>query len=457
MASSPNTINRKEWQNRYSADSYGWMDLRRMAAVILPILLLAFMAIMAAILYTRLHGSVWRENISTEWSIYWFKIRVFLTFLFPLFIAVFGIAFLFQSSIAFVEKFYNHPGEKKISLLVWRKLLGAPPLPPPVNTFLKYPSVTIKEPKDLAEDHWARWLGGPATLVVYDGVALYLERGNSFSRIVGPGRPFLDRFERVKAVVDLHPQERIDEIKRWTKDGIQIELKIRMEAQIFASEEARNASLNLVYPFDPIAVKQAVEYSAVGWHNEKRQLEEFNWLDGVWDQVIGYFSHFISRYSVDEIAQPENDEDDPNDGDLHPIKIAQQQLDEINVELKKRNCGANLLSLHVSAKFPAEVEQLRIDYWKSQRGKITAIRESKAEGDRIRVHEETRARVERDMLNAITERLKRVPPENLTEPLLFSLTSILDNSLDDPLVRPLIAKSSLDLLTKLRKVLKDRF
>jgi hypothetical protein len=61
------------------------------------------------------------------------------------------------------------------------------------------------------------------------------------------------------------------------------------------------------------------------------------------------------------------------------------------------------------------------------------------------------------MLNAIIERLKRVDPKNLTEPLLLSLIQILDNNMDDPLVRPLIAKQSLDLLEQLRKALSDRF
>jgi hypothetical protein len=130
-------------------------------------------------------------------------------------------------------------------------------------------------------------------------------------------------------------------------------------------------------------------------------------------------------------------------------------LDEINADLGRRNCGASLLGLQVTIKFPTEVEQQRIAFWESQRGKLAAIRDSKAEGDRIRVREEARARVEREMLNTITERLKSVAPENLADPLLLSLTGILDNSLDDPLVRPMIAKESLDLLTKLRQILKD--
>jgi hypothetical protein len=82
---------------------------------------------------------------------------------------------------------------------------------------------------------------------------------------------------------------------------------------------------------------------------------------------------------------------------------------------------------------------------------------SKAEGDRIRLIEDARAHAERDMLDAITEQLKNIDPANLTEPILMSLTGILDNSLDDPLIRPIIAKNSLNLLVQLRKILKEKF
>jgi hypothetical protein len=431
-----------------------------MGSVLVPVLLLLFLGIISAVLYVALHAYEWTENVDTRWDGFWFTIRLAVTYLSPLLVSVVAVVLLYRAILGYARAFYNLPEETRIFSLIQRRLMGIPPLPPPLSAFMRYPFVVIKEPQDLGKDHWIRWLGGPATLVIYDGLAFYLERGSRFSRVVGPGSPpmpFLDRHETVKAVIDLRPQVRTDGMNPWTKDGIQVEMKIRMECQINASEEARANSRNLVYPFDPIAVKQAVEYTSVKRNAETKELYESDWLDGIWGQVSGYLARHISCHSVDEIALAEIKDVGPSEGNLQTFQLAKDHIDMINQDLSTRRCGSHVNNIHVTLKFPKEVEEKRIAYWKSERNRITVIQESKAEADGIRVRQEARATAERDMLNAIMERLKRVSPDNLTEPLLLSLTGILENNIDDPLIRPLIAKQSLDLLEKLRDILKDRF
>lgn len=454
------TTSTSSWQNHHSAEKAHWEDLKRIGAVFIPILLLIFLAVMSAILYMRFFSDPWRDRASTNVEQYWVLFRISITVLAPLFFSITGIILLYRVVIQFVQTIYNRPDKKGLLSLILRRLLGAPPLPPPLSQVWKYPFVTIKEPHDLKEDHWTRWLGGPATLVIYDGVALYLERGNLFSRVVGPGKPpmpFLDRYETVKAVVDLRPQVKEGETHPWTKDGIQVDVKIRMECQIDASKEARLATHNLIHPFDPIAVKQAVEYTAVKYDKEKKELFEADWLDGVWGQVTGHINRHISSHSIDEIALSEIEDVGQSKGNLQTFKLAQSHLSKINADLAARHTGSKVLSIQITLGFPKEVEDYRVKYWEAERKRASAFRLSKAEADGIRLREEARARTERDMLNAITERLKDVNPENLTEPLLMSLTGILDNSLDDPLIRPIIARNSLNLLEQLRKTLKDRF
>lgn len=454
------TSTANSWQNHHSAEKAHWEDLGRIGGILIPILLLIFLAVMSAIGYEVLYSTRWAEKATTNAGLYWVVFRIYLTFLSPLFVSVAAIVLLYRVVIEFVKTIHNRPEEKKLLSLIQRRLLGVPPLPPPLSTLWKYPFVTIKEPHDLKEDHWVRWLGGPATLVIYDGVALYLERGNQFSRVVGPGKPpmpFLDRYETVKAVVDLRPQVKEGETHPWTKDGIQVDVKIRMECQIDASEEARQATHNLVHPFDPVAVKQAVEYTAVKYDKEKKELYESDWLDGVWGQVTGYISRHISSHSIDEIALSEIEDIGQSKGNLQTFKLAQNHLNKINADLAARHTGSKVLSIQITLGAPKDVEDYRVKYWEAERKKASAFHLSKAEADGIRLREEARARTERDMLNAITERLKDVNPDNLTEPLLLSLTGILDNSLDDPLIRPIIAKNSLNLLEQLRKTLKDRF
>ncbi len=453
------TSTSNDWQTLYSSEESRWQDLRRMGEFIIPIALLIFISVMSAVSYATIYGGQWTENLTGNLARYWSVFRIFITVISPVLAAFLSITLIYRATIGFIENFYKPPENLKILPLIQRRALGIPPMPPPLASSLKYPFITIKEPK-LAEDHWIRFLGGPATLVIYDGIALYLERGNKFSRVVGPGKPpmpFLERYETVKAVVDLRPQTKTGTVKPWTKDGIQLTIDLRLECQIDASDEARKASLNLVYPFDPEAVKNAVESTTVGYDSGKNELVESDWLDGVWGQVTGYVNRHISKHSIDEISLADLEDVGPSKGHIYTLKLAQQHIDEINQNLANRHSGAHVLNLQLLVKFPKDVEEERIKYWESVRGKIAAIRDSKAEANRIRVREQARARVERDMLYTITERLKNIDPHNLTEPILLSLTGILDNSLDDPVIRPLIATNSLNLLEKLRNALKQKF
>lgn len=446
------------WRDLHSAEAEHWNDLKRIGRVLVPILLLLFVSTMVAVNYTFLHAFAWTENTNTPLEGYWFTFRLVITFLSPLVMTIASIILLYQSIIKYVKVFYQPPEEKGLFSLVQRRLLGKPPLPPPLSVAARYPFVVIKEPQDLKNDHWAHWLGGPATLVIYDGIAVYLERGGRFSRVVGPGSPpmpFLDRHETIKTLVDLRPQVKNGQIKPWTKDGIQVDMEIRMECQVNASEKAIAESQHLVYPFDPIAIKEAVEYTSVKRDAKTGLLFESDWLDGIWGQVTGFLARHISCHSLDEIALAKiKDVDGINKGNLQTFELAKEHLDKINHDLADRKCGAHVTNIHILLKLPKEVEEKLLEFWKSERNSLIIIRESKAEANGIRIREQMRARCERDVLDSITERLKRVKPENLTEPLLLSLTGILDYSLDDPLVRPLIARTSLDLLEKLREALK---
>ena len=120
--------------------------------------------------------------------------------------------------------------------------------------------------------------------------------------------------------------------------------------------------------------------------------------------------------------------------------------------------GASVLSIHITnVEMPKEVLELRARYWETDKQRIAALRNSRAEAERIRIREQAHAEAQRAMLNAITEQLEKVDASNLTEPLILSLSGIIDQGLDDPIVRPMIAKESFDVLNRVRKMLKDGF
>jgi hypothetical protein len=459
-------IEHANWQEQYSVSESRWQDLRRIFLFIFPIFFVATLATLYAVLYAAIQYDGWFTGITSEFSFYLSLFKMYAVIFLPAVIVFAWLLFILKQGRDLVSAVYQPPADEKITPLILRKLLGIPPFPPPLNTLLKYPFVVIRE-AELAENHWTRWFGGPATLVIYDGVALYLERGNKFSRVVGPGAPMplLERYEKIKEVVDLRPQTREGTIEPWTKDGIRIKLTIRAEVQIDANTAATLNSSKFRYPFDADAVKSAVEFTAVRLSDSK--LQEVAWLEGVWGNITGAIIAFVAGHSLDELflsPQMENhansihQNNDPAE-DMEQIlsrEISDKVTGEIRSKMQKN--GVRVLNLQITQiEVPHRVRELRIKYWESIRQKIAAQRNSRAEAERIRARELTHAESQRTMLMTIMKRLENVDPKDLTEPLILSLSGILDQGLDDPIIRPLVAKESLAVLERIRKLLGERF
>jgi SPFH domain/Band 7 family protein len=445
-----------------------WQDLKRMNRFLLPIIGLIFLATIYTIIYVSINLESWASQGSARFLFWLYILRIIVVISSPLIAVLIGLLFIFRQSNLFIRSFYQPKEDEKLGPLIQRKLLGVPPLPPPLHSIFKYPFIVIRKPQ-LDDTHWARWFGGPATLVIHEGNAVYLERGNAFSRVVGPGLPmaFLDRYERIKEVVDLRSQTKIGEIMPWTKDGIRIKLTIRTECQINASPEALvQSSKKFRFPFDPLAVKTAVEHMSVRI-NPKGELYAASWLEGAWGTITGSINAYVAGHSLDELfiapqangnmnSEP-SENHFPNDiAQILSHKIIEEALEKIKSGLAQN--GVRVLSIQITkVEMPKEVLELRAKYWESIKKRIEAQRNSRAEANRIRIREQAHAEAQRTMLNAITQKLERVDPDNLTEPLILSLSGLIDQGLEDPLVRPLIAKETIAVLNRVRKMLAEGF
>lgn len=456
----------EKWQVLSSSNDSRWHDLARMGEFFLPIAALIFLATMYAVVYVYVWWDEWLPRDLSQFSLWLFVVANGLIVLGPLLAMIVGLQVIFRKTRQFVIDFYQPKEDEKLNPLIRRRLLGVLPLPPPLNMTFKYPFLVLRQPS-LDDNHWARWFGGPATLVIYDGVAVYLERGNRFSRVVGPGLPmaFLERYERIKEVVDLRPQTKTGEVAAWTKDGIRIKVAIRAECQINASPEAvARSSSKFRFPFDPLAVKTAVERMTVRVGPDG-ELHESSWMDGAWGNITGWVISYVASHNLDELFLAprangnSNGSAAANQEDVAQIlshKIHVEELERIRKMLAQN--GANVLSIQVTkVDMPGEVLELRARYWETDKQRIAALRNSRAEAERIRIREQAHAEAQRAMLNAITEQLEKIDASNLTEPLILSLSGIIDQGLDDPIVRPMIAKESFDVLNRVRKMLKDGF
>jgi len=354
---------------------------------------------------------------------------------------------------SFFTEFYRPPEDIVPSKIINYRLFGKSKLPPPLNMLSQFEYIIIKDSEIIKRDEWPAWsacnLGGPINLIVFDGCALYLERGNRFSRIVGPGEdiPFLEWYETIKYVVDLRPKVKTGTFDVWTKDGIKIILTAQIECRI--GDPSKNDPINgIVYPFDPIAVKKAVERYSLRWQKrEEGEPSEFTWTDAAWGQVTGIVPGYVGSRTLDDLFIA-----DRKSGQiLSPVSV-----DEIKTKLNSatQTFGVFIMDFQIlKVDMPEQVYEHQKDQWKTERQSIDTIIDGQTKAFHIRSHEKARADAQRDLIISITDGLKKNRSGQYAESLILSLSEILDNSLSDPLMRAYLANETLTTLEKIKNTL----
>jgi regulator of protease activity HflC (stomatin/prohibitin superfamily) len=361
----------------------------------------------------------------------------------------------------FFMQFYSPPEGMELSEIIDNRLFGRSNLPPPLNMLSKFKNIVVKDGEILNKDQWPAWsacnLGGPLKLNVFDGCALYLERGNRFSRVVGPGDKisFLEWYETVKYVVDLRPKVKDGSFDVWTKDGIKITFTTKIECRIGDPSKHDPAS-SLMYPYDPLAVKKAIERYALRWPKRlEGEPEEFTWIDAAWGQVTGIIPSYVGSRLLDDLFIA-----DRRGGQI----LSPEAMKEISEKLDKasNSFGVFITDFQIlKIEIPKEVDERQKHHWKAERQSIATILEGKAKALSIRTQEKARADAQRDLIMAIADGLEKNIDKDATEgdkerfiePLLLSFSGILDESLSDPLARAYLAKDTLDVLEKLQNML----
>jgi regulator of protease activity HflC (stomatin/prohibitin superfamily) len=355
-------------------------------------------------------------------------------------------------STRFFSEFYRPPDGVIPSKLINYRLFGRLKLPPPLNMFSQFKYVIVKDGQIEKPDKWAAWasqhVGGPITLIVFDGCALYLERGNRFSRVVGPGNkiPFLEWYETIKYVVDLRPKVKVDSFNVWTKDGIKIKLTARVTCRI-GDPIKKDPGSELVYPYDPIAVKKAIERYALRWPNPLEEPSEFTWIDAVWGQVTGIVPGYIGSRMLDDLLMAER-----QSGQILSPEAVKELIGKLNQA--SNGFGVYVLDFQIqNIEVPARVTKQQEENWKAERQGMATVIDGQAKAFNIRSREKARAEAQRDLILAIADGLEKNTSGNYAEPLLLSLSGVLDESLQDPYIRATIAGETLDTLEKLQKIL----
>jgi regulator of protease activity HflC (stomatin/prohibitin superfamily) len=353
----------------------------------------------------------------------------------------------------FLVEFYRPPEDMDPKGVINNRLYGVSKLPPPLDMFSRFPYILVKDGEIDKKDRWPAWsalnLGGPIRLIIFDGTALYLERGNRFSRVVGPGEkiPFLECYETIKYVVDLRPKVKSDSFDVWTKDGIKVKFTIQIVCRI-GDPSKQDPNSSLTYPYDPVAVKKAIERYALRWPNRlDGEPSEFTWIDAAWGQVTGIVPGYIGSRRLDDLFIA-----DRNNGQI----LSPDSLNEVKTRLNNATKGFGVFITEfqiLKVDLPPEVYEHQKEQWKTERQSVDMIIDGQSKAFHIRSREKARADAQRDLIMSIADGLKKNMEGRYTEPLLLSLSGILDNSLKDPLMRAYVAKESLDTLEQLHKIL----
>jgi len=385
-----------------------------------------------------------------------------LVLLLPVVVAFFCIRYLFQRSINLAQIFYGLPENYDVFSLLTQRIF-----PASLDELTRLPIISLREAGDLPQKHWSRWLGGPAKLAIFDGVALYLEKGGKFSRIIGPGLPFpqLERNETIKIAIDLRPQiVARTGIKTWTKDGIEVQFNVRAEFQVASSEKAKKNSVilekgkgatNLRFPYDAKAVKRVAESVAVKFNNENKKRSERSWERSALGTTIGKLKAYIAGHSIDELLLL-----DVNSPHLSSFKVSDKLFESINVSLVYD--GSQLRSLQIKELLPVdqEISDKLLNFWKVRREIINMARVGETEAEGIRAKQRARTIAQQDLLNSLIENLDEInkdfngiDPDRFSEASILLLTQIIEKSVSDPIIGTYIAREVLETLEILREQL----
>ena len=337
----------------------------------------------------------------------------------PAMLVLIGVYFLLNRAQEYIFALYQPEPETDLEVKerIWHRLWGW------YGSFSFRNYMVVKDTKLESSNHWSTWLGGPAFLIIYDGFAVYLERGNCFSRVAGaPSIAYLDPRETIKAIVDLRPQIRDAQVTAWTKDGIKIKIKMRLEFQIEPGTAMNSSDSKLVYPFNSIAVRKAVEFTAVRLRDGNPQ--EADWCEGTIGNVTGLVGHHISSRRTDELFLKNG-----GGGQMLSSAIITGLIEQANAGLI-RDVGVRILSLQIiDIAISPDVNRQRLDVWEAEKDNLVARIYGEARAYEIRMHEAVLARAQRDLIVAIAKGLEQVDSSHFPEPLLLSVSNILDQGL----------------------------
>ena len=413
------SIDPKEWQTSYTEKQAFADSLQRAGSLLLPIIVIAIIPILFAIfcLLTRLEQAV-AENLSDNYKIL-LIIAGFALIFTPLILSSLIFKHLFKTAGTFLKFFYALPDSVNMKKVVNLRVYGRPPMPPPLSNLIKFPTIKAKNGKLDPSENWQTQIGGPANLKIDPGNAIYLERGNRFSRVVGQGDAFLELHETIKTVLNTCPQIEEIIVTAWTKDGIRIDIKAKGEFFMTPNSE-KDREGNELYEYNAGATRKAVEEALSGGR------EGHEWSKSAMGKANGLLGEYIASRYLEEIFIAS-----ANGGQLLSTETMREILKNINAKLQVNGVSLAYLQI-IDVELPEEIKRQRIRIWETGHATHATVTQGEVKAYQLRAQKKALAEMARDMVFTLANGLDRMDTTNFTAKLLTSIYGVINQGMKNP-------------------------
>lgn len=264
-------------------------------------------------------------------------------------------------------------------------------------------------------------------------------KGASFIRGAGPGFLRLKQGEMVVQVIDLRRHFRTMPVKVLTRDGITLTTGVSTMFQVKSEENPPDDKLQ--YPFSQEAIFNVNYLGNFNVDDDSPLL----WSDRVCRQAASALIGEVSRYSLDELFQPDESRASP----LEKIKgkITKQMSRTFD------KYGIEIILVGVSPfQVPEDINEERILIWQSEWERKIEVEQGSALAERLRRLKLARARAQIEMIEKLTEGLESVHQsgQDVTDILALRLIEAIEEAEKDANVRALIPNQIVNDLKSIR-------
>jgi hypothetical protein len=292
-----------------------------------------------------------------------------------------------------------------------------------------YPILVIVDGKplvdSLGEPNLILAIGGPGYLHIHPGNVVLIEGLDGQMRVLGAGRHFITRLERVKEVISLEERyAQVEKIAATSRDGLEVVARDIRYRYRLDSGRPGDSGLGRTpedpYPYSEQAVIQAVYNRTI----DPSGLGE--WHTGVNAVVERLIADYIRQNLVDHLTAPIIESEDPRG------KIRKQFFSEQG-RTRFREKGVELLWIDIGhfETLEKEVAEQRVNTWQARWLGNATIMRAYGESQRLAYEEMGRAEAQAEMLMSIIHGLEDVaakgePRQNIRTLYLARIAQLLE-------------------------------